>query len=539
MKKVVMFVLMGLIVVSGCKSKKKETESKTPGTVVNKKVSKKAVTSNKVKFAIHVMSMCPYGVNAEGMADIILDLVGKHVDFRLEYIGSATPAGGFKSLHGQPEVDLNIEQLCVQEIAPKKIMPFVMCQNKDPQLMATSWKPCAQVVKVDVEKLKKCKNSEQGKELFRKSIKVSNAIKAEGSPTFVINGEKHTGPGSPRGIFDSICGKIKGKKPAICGSFKVNAWHISDKRIEKMEKHARNYGMSMQFIKIIKDMVPGVKFNILDYSSPQAKKLMKELDIKILPITFFDKTINADKFAAKLFKRNLKPIGDKVLLTVPPPFFDPNAEICDNKLDDDKNGKIDCDDSTCSADMACRKEEKGRLDVFVMSQCPYGTAAFNSMESVLKNFKGKINFNVNYIAEKTAKGFSSLHGQPEIDENIRQLCAIKHYPKDYKYMEYIWCRSKDIQNPKWQGCAKDGIDVKVIGKCFTGDEGKKLFEENIKKARVVQVSGSPTWMVNNRYKFGGIDSETVKKGFCKYNPKVKGCENKLSEKSAVKGSCGK
>ena len=38
---------------------------------------------------------------------------------------------------------------------------------------------------------------------------------------------------------------------------------------------------------------------------------------------------------------------------------------------------------------------------------------------------------------------------------------------------------------------------------------------------------SPTWIANRRYKFSGIDAETIKTSFCQHNA-IKGCENTLS-----------
>jgi hypothetical protein len=46
--------------------------------------------------------------------------------------------------------------------------------------------------------------------------------------------------------------------------------------------------------------------------------------------------------------------------------------------------------------------------------------------------------------------------------------------------------------------------------------------------------------VNNKYKFSGIDAETVRKNLCDHNKDLKGCENKLSGQSGapVQGGCG-
>jgi hypothetical protein len=133
-----------------------------------------------------------------------------------------------------------------------------------------------------------------------------------------------------------------------------------------------------------------------------------------------------------------------------------------------------------------------------------------------------------------------MHGQSEVDEDIRQVCAIKHYNKNYKWMEYLACRAKDYRATEWQKCATGGIDAKVIEKCATGDEGKKLFEADLQIAKGLKIGGSPSWIANGKYDFSGIEAEAIKKAFCAPNKnEIKGCEKTLSSNSgAPQGGCG-
>src|SRR5262249_57178421 len=100
----------------------------------------------------------------------------------------------------------------------------------------------------------------------------------------------------------------------------------------------------------------------------------------------------------------------------------------------------------------------------------------------------------------------------EVDEDVRELCAIKHFGKDRKFMDYIWCRNKSIKDTNWQACAGKGtgVDADVIKKCSEGDEGKQLLEKSFADSKAAGMSGSPTWLANNKFKFSGIDSETIK-----------------------------
>jgi hypothetical protein len=188
----------------------------------------------------------------------------------------------------------------------------------------------------------------------------------------------------------------------------------------------------------------------------------------------------------------------------------------------------------------CREEITQKLDVFVMSQCPFGTQALDAMKEVLEAFPN-MDFDVNFIAsyDEATDTFSALHGQPEVDENIRELCAIKHYPDDYKYMEYIWCRNKNIRSTEWEDCATDnGMDAETIRACSEGEEGKNLHIENIKLANELGIGASPTWLANNQLTFSGISAEAVKQNYCSENPGLPGCSKTLSGQAAApSGSC--
>jgi predicted DsbA family dithiol-disulfide isomerase len=189
-----------------------------------------------------------------------------------------------------------------------------------------------------------------------------------------------------------------------------------------------------------------------------------------------------------------------------------------------------CDKDECKNTLQCRKETENTLEVFVMSNCPFGVKGLDAMQEVLKNFDNKIDFTVHYIgAGDPAKGLSSMHGQGEVDEDIREICAMKKYSKSYKFMDYVWCRNKNIKDTAWESCAteKSGIDAKAIKKCSEGDDGKKLLEASFKYSSDLGMGASPTWLVNGKYKFSGVDPETIKTNFCAHN-KIKGCENKLS-----------
>jgi hypothetical protein len=495
--------------------------------------------AERVRVDLYVMSMCPYGVQAENAFAPIVEKLGPALDLRVEFIASEE-GGKLVSLHDEPEVKGDIAQLCAAKIAPDRSYRLILCQNKTPRAIPDNWEQCAKEVGIDVETMRRCYTTSEGQDLLRVSAKRAAAAKAEGSPTIHIAGKSYEGGRRGADFLRAICDEFKSTKPAACAELKppaqVSITILSDVRCKPCAQIEK-------IVPQLKGIFPGLKHTLLDYGTPEGKKVFAAAGVKHLPAVLFDASLDGDPDGMKEVQQFLRPAGSYRQLLIGAKF-DPTGEICDNGIDDNGDGKIDCADPQCKETLLCRAETKKRLDVFVMSQCPYGVRALDAMKEVLKNFAGQdVGFGVHYIAAATPTGFRSLHGQPEVDENIRGVCAIKHYGAKLKFMDYIWCRNPNITDVDWKSCAKNGIDPKVIEACSTGPEGKKLLAENIKLAEVLNVEASPSWMANNKFPFAGIDAESIKKNLCKHNPGLKGCDKTLSGPPADApgggaGSCG-
>ncbi len=495
-----------------------------------------ATVSEKAMVEFYVMSQCPFGTQVETGIAPVLKKMGADIDFKLDFIGNVR-GDELTSLHKEPEVNGDMVQICAIKYAPEnyRYMDMLGCMNKNYRAIPGNWEECAESTGMPVEKIRECYQGGEGKELLKASFRKAQAKRASGSPTMYIGGELYRGGRTEKAFTRAICNAFPKDKPKLCEDIpppvKVAITILSDERC----KDCRTDVIEQQ----MKSLFPGGEIKMVDYASDEGKKMYKEFKLKKLPVIFFGKDVEKAENYNRM-RRSLQPMGD-YLVHARWGRFDPTKEICDNQKDDTGNAKIDCKDPDCQHALNCREEVKQKLEVFVMSMCPYGTKALDAMKEVLENFKRDIKFEVHFIASEQPDGsFKALHGQPEVDENIRELCAIKHYPRNYKYMDYIWCRDKNIRDKNWQACTggKTGIDTKVIEKCFKGPEGKRLLREDIKVAEGLGVSASPTWFANGKNKFSGIDPERIKTNFCRYN-KLKGCENKLSgpQKQARGGAC--
>ncbi|MBN1655199.1 MAG: hypothetical protein JXA30_15630 [Deltaproteobacteria bacterium] len=319
----------------------------------------------------------------------------------------------------------------------------------------------------------------------------------------------------------SLAGKQKTESAKATGRTQLIV--LGDKRCTERECQIA------PMIEQLKTVTPGIDVVTHDWSEAECKSLFESEGLQALPAFLFEPSIEKNSGHARISRFLNKTRSGRYLLLNTGASFDPRAEICDNKIDDTGNGLVDCQDSTCKEKLVCREEMPGRLELFVMSMCPYGTMAMDSMSEILDAFDHKIDFHIHFIASSSDKGLSSMHGQPEVDEDIRELCAIKHFPKNHRYMEYIWCRNRNIRSGDWKKCTgQKGINAAAIEKCFEGEEGKELLREDLKLAEKLGIRASPTWLANNRYLMHGIAPEAVKEQFCSHNKGLAGCEKKLS-----------
>ena len=480
-----------------------------------------------VKIDLYVMSQCPYGVQAVEAIVPAVEKFSGEVALNLEYVGTVDDADKLHSMHGDAELEGDLYQICAGDQSKDKQLKFVTCVNKEWKTIPKGWESCAKEAGIDPVALSGCVSGDRGKKLLTESFERTKKAGVQGSPNIKINGEEYKGGRMTHDFVKHICGTY-GEKEKIkyCLDLpppaKVTVTAISDKRCgEKCDP--------APLFTSLKQVFPGLEPKTLYWEDSETRELCGKLGIKMLPAVFFDESLENDPDGAKQVSRWLAPAGKYNILKVKPEF-DPNAEICDNKVDDTGNGKVDCDDPDCEISFACREEIARSLEVFVMSQCPYGSMALKSTKELLDAFGKDMKFTMHFIGEENDGVFQSLHGQPEVEENTRQICAAKHYGANNKYLSYVWCRGSDIRNADWKSCTggKTGINTAVIEKCATGEEGKALLSEDIKIANGLGIGASPTWIVNGKESFGGIVPADIQKKFCEKNTGLAGCEKKLA-----------
>ena len=487
-------------------------------------------TGEKVKLDFYVMSQCPYGTQVEDVIYPVLDKLGDSVEFSLNFISTDLGDGNFKSLHGEPETKGNIVQLCAIKYNPTTYMDLVVCMNQNAGAIPDNWEQCAKDNNLDVDKIKSCYEGDEGKTLLSESVKKSESVNARGSPTMYLNGQLYSGGRDTLSFMRALCENLEGHPECekLPQPAKVNLIILNDEKCDACQQYS---GLTSQ----LKGLFQGLQVIEYDFEDKEGRALYDDLPLQYLPAFLFDESVKEGEGYQNV-QGYLKQVGDYLSLGVGA-SFNPLAEICDNNEDDrDNDGLIDCQDDECTGNLVCRGELDNNLQVFIMSDCPYGRKAVEALKEVKDNFDN-LEFEIHYIASEQDSGFNSLHGQYEVDEDIIQLCTKEHSPA--VWFDYVYCRStKGVKDKDWKECAQEtGVNTDKVQSCFDSDEGPNLLREDIKIAQALNFGASPTWLANNRYRFSGIDAETVKTNLCKYN-ELEGCDTVLTGTTDIpSGSC--
>ncbi len=612
-----------------------------------------------VEMTVHVMSKCPYAVKVLDAVVPVARELGDRFKLHLEYIGRDED-GELTSMHGPDEVSGDKLQICVHQHGSYGAwLTFLECQNESWRSIPEGWERCAQGAQVDVERVRRCYQGQEGNDLLRRSFQVSTEAGARGSPTIYIDGTLYRGGRSDYAFSHGICQtyeepvppyceqlqpppaipivalvssrcdceecdverQLSGLKSRILGA-KVDTVDydtprgrelfeaaelkmlpailvgreirqdsdamrairgyklVGDLFVERVGRfdpvkgacvprpevpvrfltdercETRDCGSLGRFEAFIKRQVPRAKITTIDYGSPEGRTLWQKLsatwndappqvprlrDMPLgLPVALFGKSIEQEEDAFSRLERRFRVVGNEYAYQLGE--WDPTAEICDNRRDDDRDRRVDCRDPDCRGTKVCRPVRPRRLHVFVMSQCPYGVQVLNAMEEVLDNFgrnRNRIDFRIEFIGEVGDDGeLSSMHGQAEVEEDLRMVCAQHYYRRRFAFMDYVLCRNQNIRSYDWEQCATGPIKADVIRRCAEGEEGRRLLRRSFELAQRLDIDGSPTWMLNNRYDMRARTPEDIKNEYCERN-QLPECRNTLSkERNARPRSSG-
>ena len=195
------------------------------------------------------------------------------------------------------------------------------------------------------------------------------------------------------------------------------------------------------------------------------------------------------------------------------------------------------------------KTETSVLEAFVVSKCPFGLQMQRILAEIVKNIPEASKYiKVEYMGEVSNNKVSSMHGDEEAQENLRQVCIREE--QSNKYWDYIACH---IKKGDVDSClTTTNIDKNILATCLNDvNKGiayiKKDFENQDKYNDTPEckqdptkcaVGGSPALILNGKavseFDFGGRTAEAVKTVICcGFNNQPSFCSQKLTTEQAA------
>lgn len=181
------------------------------------------------------------------------------------------------------------------------------------------------------------------------------------------------------------------------------------------------------------------------------------------------------------------------------------------------------------------KNDSPVLEAYVVSRCPFGIQMQRAMADAVKNMPDLAKYlKVRYIGASSGNTITSMHGDAEAQENLRQICIREEQPQ--KYWNYVACQMKSGNTA---GCEKSaGINSSKLSACASdANRGVAYAEKDFVLDRQYNIGGSPTIVLNgaqiSETRYGGRSSDGVKTMVCSgFNSEPNFCSQKLNTTAA-------
>jgi len=513
-----------------------------------------------MKIDLFVMSMCPYGTQAEQMFYTLLKEYGNLFDINIYFVASENSdynkneddtlkkteenlpsqqqntnqndnscsgapqdtGGRFQSLHGQSEVEENIRQLAIIKYFPDSFWEYLNLRNED--IVSSKPVEIMKTLGIDHELIEKTVKSTEGEELLSRNIKVADERKVDASPVMYVNGTLLQGALRKNRILRKLCliNKVDVcENIPICGDSldcaskegmivicknpeEENAQCVYGKEIEVNVTIINDPAMKILNQQEIEKAIKSTfsKANIVTklFNTPGSKALLKKYSAEFIPTVIIEKNLtNSIKFQE--FSKYIQKRGDEYLL---------REEFIGNRYYFKREGK------------------KRALELFVNS-ISQAAMRLENLLLINANLSFAINYNIhvqpakadnelllkkvdgNYQLNKKDKTFNILSslGEADIKEDIRQLCISKYNPEVLN--SYLRCVNNErLHNVKDPKCLKL-LDIKLtqIEACEKGSEGIEMLTKNSTYGKSLKISSDVAVLVHNRYLLQSFNLEQL------------------------------
>ena len=472
-----------------------------------------------VRLDLYVMSHCPFGVQAENAVLPAVKALGKHVDFALHFIANEDPgaagAARFRSLHGQPEVEENIRQLCAMKHFPQQYLDFILERNVG-NAKGPDWQAAAKTVGIEPAPIEACATGEEGAALLSDSIQRSQARQASASPTIHLDGRPYSGPRGVRSITLAVCDALSAKGLPLPEACQHAEAMPPDPRqgpsgggppvafdVKVVVEDACTF-CEPTLIEAIRRQHPGARVSTLDAASNEGQAFIKRYKLQTLPFYFLDQEVARDPKFQTMQGYYVK-LGDGYAIQPGPDTYTPTVQVG-------------------------RPRVPRHLDVFVESRSPFTVQVEAELMRVLLESDVKdLTFSLHYLVQETVKGdatatssavrspsskvraaplnkerhtvaagpLTSRRGEHELQESMRQACLFQHASIG-TFFTYLTCRNHNIlDDARGETCLQM---TEALKQCLEGPESEALLRQDARLVRELGIAGGgPVFLWENRY----------------------------------------
>lgn len=193
--------------------------------------------------------------------------------------------------------------------------------------------------------------------------------------------------------------------------------------------------------------------------------------------------------------------------------------------------------------VVANKTDKPKVELFVMSHCPYGTQIEKGIIPAVQALGNKIDFELKFCDY-------AMHGEKELNEELQQYCVQKETPD--KLLSYLNCFLTDGDDS--DSCfSKIGIDKGAVDSCVAAADKEFKVTENFNDRSTYKgnyptfavyqaensqygVGGSPTLIINGAEISSSRDSASLLNTICSaFNSAPEECGAQLSSSSPSPG----
>jgi hypothetical protein len=164
-----------------------------------------------------------------------------------------------------------------------------------------------------------------------------------------------------------------------------------------------------------------------------------------------------------------------------------------------------------------KKSETPKVTAFIVAQCPYGLQMQRVMNKAIAEQPALASLlDVKYMGTITGGKITSMHGDAEAQENLRQIC-IREEQKTL-YWPYVACYMKE---GKSDAClTQTGVNTTNLTACTTdANRGIAYAQKDFDLQSKYSIGSSPTLLVNDsqvvsEFDFGGRTADALKQVAC-------------------------